>query len=392
MPSRSRTSICREGWYYVLLVVAVFTWAMLLEVNLLLIVAGMLCGPLVLGWSMPVAALRRVRIRRRAPRAMHAGESVTIEVGLRNQGRRAGAWAVVVRDRVCPDGPQPNGPPLTPSMFFPRLAAGATCRGTYRLHLPRRGRYRLGPLDVSTRFPFGLFRRTVTVETSDVLTVFPRLGRLTSAWSMECPEVVEGTQGAGRATRTPGEYFAVREWQSGDSVRWVHWRSTARHGTLVVRQFEQTRGRDVALLVDLWQPEDPQPQDLENVELAVSFVATVAVAQCRRQNSNLLLEVAGDRPTSVYGPTSEVLANEVLHALAVIRATSESDGWRRLEAALGRLRPNTAILVVTTRRTEPEGLRHLDAARAACHPAMALGRTYTISTADPKLAEYFRLE
>ena len=95
------------------------------------------------------------------------------------------------------------------------------------------------------------------------------------AWNVQHAEDVEGWQGGRQPTRASGDFFGVREWQAGDSVRWIHWRGTARHGQLMVRQFEKHRRRDIVLLLDLWQPSQPDEEHLENVELAVCFAAMV---------------------------------------------------------------------------------------------------------------------
>ena len=49
----------------------------------------------------------------------------------------------------------------------------------------------------------------------------------------------------------------------------------------MVRQFDRQRNRDLAVLIELWQPEVPTAEQLENVELAVSFAATLVAEACR---------------------------------------------------------------------------------------------------------------
>ena len=73
MPTRHRTSLCREGWYVLLLLAVVLTWALLRENNLLLLVSGLICGMLLIDWRMSVAALRRLEVRRRIVSGSHAG-------------------------------------------------------------------------------------------------------------------------------------------------------------------------------------------------------------------------------------------------------------------------------------------------------------------------------
>jgi uncharacterized protein (DUF58 family) len=157
----------------------------------------------------------------------------------------------------------------------------------------------------------------------------------------------------------------------------------------VVRQFEQQRNRDVAVLVDLWQPPVPDSKDLENVELAVSFAATVLADLCREGGSNLLLGTTGATPECTGGPASGAWLQDAMERLAVAEASSEDLLPALLEDALRRIEPGTQVVVVSTRANDlddPERFPMLwgDPARRAL-----ARRIRAISTADDELAEYF---
>jgi uncharacterized protein (DUF58 family) len=161
---------------------------------------------------------------------------------------------------------------------------------------------------------------------------------------------------------------------------------------LVVRQFEQTHHSDVTVLVDLWQPGEPHTDDLENVELAVSFAATVVVDLCRRRDGNLTVSIGGAEPASISGITSDTLMAEVLHKLAVARATSEDDLPAEFEAALDQASAGAVILAISSRAGSLDRFRQVNAQPAARRRQGAVWRTHAISTADPKFADYFRVE
>ena len=75
---RRQTTICREGWYYLLILAVVFGGAMFKEVNLLLILAGMLLGPLLLNWQAVGTNLRGLRIERKLPPGLSAGDRLSV--------------------------------------------------------------------------------------------------------------------------------------------------------------------------------------------------------------------------------------------------------------------------------------------------------------------------
>ena len=276
-------------------------------------------------------------------------------------------------------------------MLFPYVPAGQSRKGVYRGRLLERGRYRFGPLRLSTRFPFGLFSRTITVGERETLIVLPRLGRLTEGWAARRLEAFAGADR--RSLAGPeGDFYGVREWRSGDGRRLIHWRSSARLGKLVVRQFERPRTRDVAVVLDLWQPERPAAEHVENVELAVSFAATVLADVCRKSGSNVYLAMsnaAAVRGRAGLGRRFAGSDGAVGHGRSPVRTTR----CRRCCAhALPRIAAGTEIVLVSTR---PVDLA--DAGRFAAiwsNPVLRdrAQRIRCVDTSSEQLAEFFQAE
>ena len=198
-------------------------------------------------------------------------------------------------ERVCGENRPSPAAAVAPQRAVPLRRGRATAKGSYRGALTRRGRYRFGPLRLTTRFPFGLFSRTITVGPVETLTVLPRLGKLTRVWAARRLEAIAGADRRRRRPGAEGDFYGVREWRRGDSRRLIHWRSSARRGKLVVRQFERPQSRDAAVLLDLWQPPSPTDADLDTVELAVSFAGTVLADLCRSGGCNIYLGSAAHR-------------------------------------------------------------------------------------------------
>ncbi len=388
---RSRTTMCRDGLYYLTLTVFVFVGAALGEVNLLLLLGGMLLGPLWLSYRLVVKTLRKLEVQRVVPTEVCAGDLVVVKLALSNRRRRLGSWAVAVEEEIVGQSGDARGEVVRPEVFFSYVPAGETRQRSYRLRLPRRGRYRFAVPKVSTRFPFGLFARTVRVGQPAVMTVYPRLGRLTQRWLTRRREWFEGThRREHRHGRVSGDFYGVRPWRSGDSRRHVHWRSTARHGTLVVRQFEQHRNRDLAVLVDLWQPPTPRPEDRENVELAVSFAATVVADACRQGGSNLFVSTSVDPVQALRGPASALLLQGAMEALALAEASTEDRLNDLVASALARVEPGTEIVLVTTRPIDAEKLQASIFPAADARARVPAQRFRIVNTGDASLDDFFQ--
>jgi uncharacterized protein (DUF58 family) len=345
-------------------------------------------GSLLTNWRLSVATLRRLEVRRRVLSGAHAGSWLTVEIEVANSRRRLGSWAVSLADCLERKDNPGAAPAVRPTLMFAYVPAGGCLRQAYRVRLPQRGRYALGPLRVSTRFPFGCCQRTLWVPGDEQLVVLPRLGRLRSARLQSCQPTPQGTRGARRPGYVPGDFFAVREWQPGDSVRWVHWRSTARHRELVVRQFEQPGERELAVLLDLWEPPEPPPDQRRRVELAVSFAATLVADFCRRSRGPLLLATASAPPVCLENPASFATSRGVMEALAVVQASPAAPLAVLRDEALRRLGPQSDVILISTRERAGAELAELLAEAAMAAPG-ARRQLVQVSQFDSTLADYF---
>ena len=129
------------------------------------------------------------------------------------------------------------------------MREGRFLRAVYRLsHVPR-GRYRFTNAQAIVEDPFGLARRVQPLEDSAPLLVYPRLARLNVLFA----ESGLRSQGAGRILlRRPAgfELHSVREYQSGESLRRVHWPSTARRQQLMVKELEDSPRDEIVVVLD----------------------------------------------------------------------------------------------------------------------------------------------
>jgi uncharacterized protein (DUF58 family) len=349
----------REGWQYLVIFVLVFFGALINDVNLLLILGGMLACPLLLSHHLAKHSLGSLAVQRRLPRAICAGDLLVVHVAIVNTRRRMGAWILALDDTVTRLGNSRNGKRngqiSRPCVLFPYVPARQTVNGDYRGRLTQRGQYKIGPMQVSTRFPFGLFRYSFACGTSATLTVLPRLGRLTQSWRALRHDSFAGNERREHRPGIDGDFYGLRPWQRGDSRRWVHWRSTARTGKVMVRQFEQPHNRDAAIVLDLWRPGEADAAHLENIELAVSFAATLAAELCRTGSSDVFLVAADPEPRLTGGPGSAALLQDIMERLALIEADNRDRVAELLQRAAAGIEAGTEIVLVSTR---PLNLSH----------------------------------
>lgn len=342
-------SLTREGLGYCAVMAILLTAGMLQRMNLILLVATTAAGPIVASLFGSRAMMRRLVARRRMAGYVFEGEPLTVDYVLENDRRSMAALAVFVEDQIVPDDRAVAVP--SPGVFFPRVGAGERSRLRWRGEAPQRGKYQFQRLTLGTRSPFGLIERRTTTTLADQLIVYPRVGRLTRRWLQLQRQATEQRMGRRRdRSARQEEYHGLRDYRSGDSPRWIHWRTSARLGELMVKEYEQQNEQDLAILIDPWLPRaQAAPRQREAVEQAISFAATVCLETCRRQGRRLAVGWTGAVPGVAQGPSSVKLLHELLEQLAVLRPNHEG----RLADLFDTLPPATlreALLIVVSTR------------------------------------------
>lgn len=169
----------------------------------------------------------------------------------------------------------------TAQFMVPRLQAGQAHEELFAVPTKRRAVLVVGPVRSVRDDPLSLMRRQVTWAKAQELYVHPRTVRLDEAASGFLRDL-EGTPSSDLSSSDIA-FHALRDYAPGDDRRHVHWRTTARTGKLMVRQFEETRRSHV--VVALANLAEDYASD-EEFELAVSAAASIA-AQTKREEKEL---------------------------------------------------------------------------------------------------------
>jgi uncharacterized protein (DUF58 family) len=222
------------------------------------------------------------------------------------------------------------------------LREGEEARAAYRFPTDRRGRFEVGPLRATVSDPFGLVERARRVLAAEQVIVYPRVHEIVAP-----PEVggldLDRDHPQVRARVEPsGEFLTLREYAPGDDLRHVHWRSTARHDQVMVRQNEARRRAPVLVLLDV----RPNAYEHESFERAVEACASIVTALDRAA-----------RPCEVVLSTGRIIGTPGRRHLATVMdelAVVQPHGPQRLVVATTRRRTSALIAIIG-------GLTSLDA-------------------------------
>jgi uncharacterized protein (DUF58 family) len=347
-----RTTWTREGLGYLLVWLALLFTGLYHQINLILLVAGLAAGPILASFVSSAAMLRKLRVTRRVPAYVFADEPLHLDYTLENDRRKTAALALVVEDDLVPaDRAVAGSTSLEPQVFFSLVRGQERMRVRWQGPSPARGKYLFRALELVTRSPFGLMERRVTMPLPDQLLVYPTVGQLTRRWHLVERQMSETSRGQRHDRRAlQQEYHGLREYRSGDSPRWIHWRTSARVGKPMIKEFEQQHQQDLALLIDPWLPRSKMTHDQrECLEQVIRFAATICLETCRHRGRRLLLGWTGPTPGVRQGPASVKLLHELLEQLAVMRPATEGSLAALLDALPPASLRESVLIIVSTR-------------------------------------------
>ena len=198
-----------------------------------------------------------------------------------------------------------------------------------------------------------------TLDNAMETVVYPRLGKLSPQIKRLFQQEMHGhARVAPKAGLHEAEFYGLRPWATGDSRRWIHWRTTARLGELSVRQFERQQRQQMCVLLDLHLPQTNRKNEVdEGCEHAISFLATLAHQTAMHGGDRLAVAVAAHECFALPHVQSPLLVNELLERLAVIRASHAPDLSTAMQGIRLPLLSNPRLLVISTREDQSARLR-----------------------------------
>lgn len=273
-----------------------------------------------------------------ADRRVKVGERAVGRVEVRNVARR----------RSLPSRVELPVGAAVAEFSVPALAPGAENDDLFAIPTARRAVIVVGPVRSVRGDPFGLARRSVRWTRPVDLFVHPLLVSLAGASSGLLRDL------EGQSTRDLSDsdlsFHALRDYVAGDDRRYIHWRTTARRGALMVKQFEDTRRTQTALALAT----DPRDYaDDDEFELAVSVIASVGVQTIREERD--LAVLAG--PGSLRVETPPLLLDDC----SGIQLASSGAGMALLGRRVAREAADASVAMLVTGSGPSDADRRLGA-------------------------------
>ena len=281
--------------------------------GLLLLLIGLLAGCFIVNWSFATRNARYLRVTPPKETCLVEGETPVQPWKFENPtSKHAEVMEILHADQVL--------------FRLPVVKMHDSVSVVPQLKYERRGIYPNALVTICSAAPYGLIRASKQTQLPGEVVVFPRI------YDVESPaatgvEMLSGGRSRGGRRVSNGTHFAgVRAWQPGDSLKQVHWKTTARRGEIMVKTFEEELGGRVSLILCCESAELPI---IDNAVRAAGSLG-VAALQAGHQLEFIDLTIAPVLRFAAFSDESEFLERLARYEVPANRALPAPDAiWRR---------------------------------------------------------------
>jgi uncharacterized protein (DUF58 family) len=264
--------VSREGWIYILGIFLVAIAALNTGNNLLFLILASLIAIILMSGILSSITLSGVEIRLALPDHIFAGHPVRARVEINNEKLTLPSFSLRIEAVRGKDAA--ISPMLETPVYFPYIPKHDRVQQSVPMMFPRRGVYSQEAFRIVTRFPFGFLQKARRINLKSEALVYPSVEP-----SQDFFEILPGMQGALESLAKGGgqDLYALRDYLPRDSSRHVHWKASARLGSLMVREFTREDDCRVNLILDPHIPASVAEKDAEGrFEKAVTMCAALA--------------------------------------------------------------------------------------------------------------------
>lgn len=287
-------AITRPGILHLLMIILLSLAAVNSSNNLLFVILATMISVFVVSSIVARNSLKHVSLSIQVPERVFEGDRVPVKVSVSNTKRIFPSFSICIEDsrkrttmagftlfrRFAgkkpgigrnADAAVHHG--LYPFAYFPVLRPGETHSELTVQSFPRRGLFRLEEFQISTRFPFSLFRHSERIEVGGEVLVYPFIRDISTYYHRLpfLPGLLEGMQ------KGQGEnLFSIRPYMEGENTRIIDWKATAKTRELMAREFAREEECKFCLVLDTQTDKQKEGGYWEEFEKAVSLAASIA--------------------------------------------------------------------------------------------------------------------
>jgi uncharacterized protein (DUF58 family) len=280
------------------------------------------------------------------------GDRLRVTYTVRNTSRIPKPWLEVHNPTSLPAGLPGRA-----------LALGGRAERSWvaRTPLTRRGHFRIEPLQIRTGDPFGFFESSAAVGSGVTAIVYPRVDPL-PLWKLPAANIDGSHATPERTLQTTPLATTVRPWAPGDAFNRIHWKTTARHGEIQVKEFDLEQTSDAWIILDLDRSVQVGRGDESTTEVAIRVAASVT-DRAIRENRAVGVTVHAHRLAQLPPDRGGRQHLKIMQLLAAVEADGVTPFAESLVATVPRIRRGMTAVVITP-SVDPAWVKPLSALRS----------------------------
>jgi len=265
--------VTREGGGFIFLLFGIGIGAINTGNNLLYLVLAMCCSFIAISGILSEQTLKEVSVQASLSNTIYPDDSYPLNLKISNLKKSIASYSLYVEFPLDPMGRYR----IEPSAYAYQIPPQSAVNKSLMFVGLKRGPVHLKTVHLKTSFPFGFFVKTKALPIAVDTLIFPTIKDVTLPSPQEFSEEGEGTVGL-----AGDDLYSLREYQPGDPMATVHWKSSAKTGTLRVKEFSKGGFHNYTLFLNIVDPQTNVIVGPETLENRVTETASLAYHLIRR--------------------------------------------------------------------------------------------------------------
>lgn len=300
---------------------------------------ALILGVLCLSYIYPTLFLRNISIKRKQKTVVKAGQKLKLEYTVK-------ANRQILYMELCEQLPFNFSEPSF-HYFLPVVTADYQFEVSVACEL--RGQFKLNDLSLESSYPFGIYSRRKAIETDDAFVmVLPKtfpIHQFTFALNSR-----QGREGDIQSSKSGfyNEFSGLREYRYGDSLKHIHWGSTARHQELMIKEYESYDRPTMLIVLDQHKASDVGELPETSFEYVIQITASI-IEYAMENQIGVYVYGKGQHETRIHVMPGALGSREFLEKLAIAKADGDTDYNKVLAQALSEFENVNTVMTMTNR-------------------------------------------
>ena len=201
----------------------------------------------------------------------------------------------------------------TATLFYPKISPYKTEIMSYTRRATMRGKYIFQPIIIESSAPFGLIKWRRKFYLPTLFTVYPKPLHILQPKFERANDLYAATQLLMKGSGHSDDFWGLREYAPGDSLRFVHWRTSAKEQKLMIKEFRRTSSANFVFILDTISNQHKGDKKTSSLEYSIKIAAAL-IDSCIKQGTEIELYTNDGTP-----PTKTISIWNIFSHLASIK-------------------------------------------------------------------------